>query len=197
VKTLLIDNHDSFTFNLFQLLAEVNGEEPIVVRNDERSWADLLADRRVENIVLSPGAGRPDRERDFGVCAEVIRHATVPVLGVCLGHQGLCTAYGARLIRAAVPMHGRTSAIEHEGRGLFAGLPSRFEVTRYHSFCVETPLPDELEAQAWTLDGTLMAVAHRTKPQWGVQFHPESISTEHGWALLTRFRDLTPSGGSS
>jgi para-aminobenzoate synthetase len=192
VKTLLIDNHDSFTFNLFQLLAEVNGEEPLVVRNDERGWAELLADRRVDNIVLSPGAGRPDRERDFGACAEVIRHATVPVLGVCLGHQGLCTAYGARLIRAPAPMHGRTSTIEHGGRGLFAGLPRRFEVTRYHSFCVETPLPEELEAQAWTLDGVLMAVAHRAKPQWGVQFHPESISTEHGRALLTRFRDLTP-----
>jgi para-aminobenzoate synthetase len=192
VRTLLIDNHDSFTFNLFQLLAEVGGEEPVVLRNDERGWEELVAAGRVDNIVLSPGAGRPDRERDFGVCAEIIRRAEVPVLGVCLGHQGLCTAYGGRLAQAE-PMHGRTSTIEHTGRGLFAGLPERFEVTRYHSFRVETPLPEELEAHAWTLDGTLMAVAHRTRPQWGVQFHPESISTEHGREMVSRFLDLTPS----
>jgi para-aminobenzoate synthetase len=192
VRTLLIDNHDSFTFNLFQLLAEVGGEEPVVLRTDERGWEELVDAGRVDNIVLSPGAGRPDRERDFGVCAEIIRRAEVPVLGVCLGHQGLCTAYGGRLVQAE-PMHGRTSTIEHTGLGLFAGLPERFEVTRYHSFRVETPLPAELEAHAWTLDGTLMAVAHRTRPQWGVQFHPESISTEHGREMLERFRDLTAS----
>ncbi len=190
MKTLLIDNYDSFTFNLYQLLSEANGEEPIVVRNDEMTWDELLASRDFDNIVISPGPGNPDREADFGVCAEVIRRAEVPLLGVCLGHQGLCAAYGAKVVHAPEPMHGRLSAVTHEDGGLFAGLPREFQVVRYHSLCVED-LPEELEATAWTSDGILMGVAHRSRPQWGLQFHPESISTEHGRAMLARFRDLT------
>jgi para-aminobenzoate synthetase len=191
VKTLLIDNYDSFTYNLFQLLAEANGEEPIVVRNDELSWEELSASRDFDNIVISPGPGNPDRERDFGVCADVIRRSSVPLLGVCLGHQGLCSAYGAKVVHAPEAMHGRISAVIHEDSPLFEGLPREFQVVRYHSLCVEQPLPEELEGVAWTSDGILMAVAHRERPQWGLQFHPESISTEYGRGLLVRFRDLT------
>ncbi|HET7444497.1 MAG TPA: aminodeoxychorismate synthase component I [Solirubrobacterales bacterium] len=191
MKTLLIDNYDSFTYNLFQLLSEANGEEPIVVRNDEMGWEELAASRDFDNIVISPGPGNPDREDDFGVCADAIRGAEVPLLGVCLGHQGLCSAYGAKVVHAPEAMHGRISAITHEDSGLFAGLPREFQVVRYHSLCVEQPLPEELEGVAWTSDGILMAVAHKERPQWGLQFHPESISTEHGRALLARFRDLT------
>lgn len=191
VKTLLIDNYDSFTYNLFQLLSEANGEEPIVVRNDEMTWPELLAGRDFDNVVISPGPGNPDREADFGVCAEAIREAEVPLLGVCLGHQGLCAAYGAKVVHAPQAMHGRLSAITHENSGPFAGLPREFQVVRYHSLAVEQPLPPELEGVAWTSDGILMGVAHRERPQWGLQFHPESICTEHGRAMLARFRDLT------
>ncbi|HKG03510.1 MAG TPA: aminodeoxychorismate synthase component I [Conexibacter sp.] len=190
MKTLLIDNYDSFTYNLFQLLAEANGDEPIVVRNDEASWEEL-SKLAFDNVVVSPGPGRPDREEDFGVCARAIVEAEVPLLGVCLGHQGLGLASGGTVVHAPEVMHGRLSAVLHEESPLFAGIPREFQAVRYHSLCVQTPLPDELEPIAWTSDGVLMAVAHRTRPRWGVQFHPESISTEYGRKLLANFRDLT------
>jgi para-aminobenzoate synthetase len=190
LKTLLIDNYDSFTYNLFQLLAEVNGVEPLVVRNDCASWEELerLA---FDNVVISPGPGRPDRPADFGVCAEAIARSPAPLLGVCLGHEGIGWVNGARVLSAPEPMHGRASAVLHAGAPLFASIPPEFQAVRYHSLCVQQPLPDELEAIAWTSDGVLMALAHRTRPQWGVQFHPESIGTEHGRSLLCNFRDLT------
>jgi para-aminobenzoate synthetase len=197
VKTLLIDNYDSFTFNLFQLLAEANGDEPLVVRNDEADW-DELAALEFDNIVISPGPGRPDREADFGVCAEAIRRSEAPLLGVCLGHQGLSWAYGAAVDHAPEVMHGRLSAVLHENSPLFAGIPREFQAVRYHSLCVEQPLPDCLVPIAWTSDGVLMATEHRDRPQWGVQFHPESICTQYGRRLLANFRDLTAElGGSS
>jgi para-aminobenzoate synthetase len=194
LKTLLIDNYDSFTYNLFQLLAEANGEEPIVVHNDAASWAELAA-LGVHNIVISPGPGRPERAGDFGVCADAIRAAKVPLLGVCLGHQGLCWAHGGSVIAAPEVMHGRISAVLHDGSPLFAGIPREFQAVRYHSLCVAQPLPAELAPIAQTSDGVLMAVAHRTRPQWGVQFHPESICTEHGRRLLANFRELTREQG--
>jgi para-aminobenzoate synthetase len=187
--TLLIDNYDSFTYNLFQLLAEVNGREPLVVRNDEASWEELEG-LDFDNVVLSPGPGRPERARDFGVCAEAIRRCERPLLGVCLGMQGLGWAEGGTVERAAEPMHGRVVAVEHQGTGLFAGIPSPFRATRYHSLALSHPLPSSLHETA-TSDGVPMAAEHRTRPQWGVQFHPESIATEHGKRLLTNFRDLT------
>ncbi len=190
LKTLLIDNYDSFTYNLFQLLAEANGEEPTVVRNDEASWEELVA-LELDNIVISPGPGRPDRAGDFGVCEEAIRHSAVPLLGVCLGHQGLGAAFGAAVVAAPEPMHGRLSAILHDDSPLFAGIPREFQAVRYHSLCMEQPLPDELRGIAWTTDGVLMAVEHRKRPLWGVQFHPESICTDHGRQLLVNFRDLS------
>ena len=190
MKTLLIDNYDSFTYNLFQLLAEANGDEPVVVRHDGATWEELSR-WEVDNIVISPGPGRPDREEDFGVCANAIGKADVPVLGVCLGHQGLGWISGAEVVHAPEVMHGRLSAVIHEGAPLFAGIPREFQAVRYHSLCVSQPLPDDLEPIAWTSDGVLMAVAHRRRPQWGVQFHPESICTDYGRRLLANFRDLT------
>jgi len=190
MRTLLIDNYDSFTYNLFQLLAEVNGAEPIVVRNDAASWSEL---ERLEfdNVVISPGPGRPDRAADFGVCAEAIRSCAKPLLGVCLGLQGIGWLEGGRVERAPEPMHGRVVDIEHDGSPIFAGIPSPFQATRYHSLALASPLPSALRETA-TCDGVPMAAEHRTRPQWGVQFHPESIATDHGKRLLENFRDLTP-----
>jgi para-aminobenzoate synthetase len=195
LKTLLIDNYDSFTYNLFQLLAEANGDEPIVVRNDAADWTEL-EQLEFDNVVVSPGPGSPDHEGDFGVCAEAIREAKVPLLGVCLGHQGLSWVHGGRVLPAPEVMHGRISAVLHEGSPLFAGIPREFQAVRYHSLCVEQPLPPELEPIARTSDGVLMAVAHRSRPQWGVQFHPESICTEYGRQLLANFRNLTREFGA-
>ena len=194
LKTLLIDNYDSFTYNLFQLLAEANGEEPLVVRNDEASWAEL-AQLEFDNVVISPGPGRPDRVADFGVCDEAIRQSTVPLLGVCLGHQGLASLHGAAVVPAPEPVHGRLGAVLHDDSRLFAGIPREFQAVRYHSLCVEQPLPAELRGIAWTSDGVLMAVEHRERPLWGVQFHPESVCAEHGRRLLENFRDLSASRG--
>jgi para-aminobenzoate synthetase len=193
LKTLLIDNYDSFTYNLFQLLADVNGEEPVVVRNDETSWEELSR-LDFDNVVISPGPGRPDRAGDFGVCEDAIRHSAVPLLGVCLGHQGLGALHGTAVVSASEPFHGRLSAVLHDDASLFAGIPREFQAVRYHSLFVEQPLPDELRGIAWTTDGVLMALEHRDRPLWGVQFHPESICTEHGRRLLENFRDLSLRG---
>ena len=195
MQTLLIDNHDSFTYNLFQLLAEVNGREPIVVRNDEASWEEL---ERLEfdNVVISPGPGRPDVPGDFGVCAAAIRRCRKPLLGVCLGHQGVGWLEGGEVVRASEPMHGRVVEIEHGGSPLFAGIPSPFRATRYHSLALRTSLPPSLREIA-SCEGAPMALEHRHRPQWGVQFHPESIATDHGKRLLANFRDLTPGSRGS
>ncbi|MCK8675692.1 aminodeoxychorismate/anthranilate synthase component II, partial [Rhodococcus sp. HM1] len=166
-RTLLVDNYDSFTYNLYSLLAEVNGVPPTVVTNDT-PW-DHIDPARFDNIVVSPGPGRPDRPRDFGISARALLDGGLPVLGVCLGHQGLCHLFGAPVVRAPEPVHGRLARIVHTGTGLFAGLPPRFAAVRYHSLIVEQ-VPDALEAVAWTEDGLLMGVAHRTRPLWGVQF---------------------------
>ncbi len=190
LKTLLIDNYDSFTYNLFPLLAEANGEEPLVVRNDEASWEELSA-LDFDNVVISPGPGRPERAGDFGVCADAIRSATVPLLGVCLGHQGLGWLHGTQVVAAPEPVHGRLSAILHDDSPLFDGIPREFQAVRYHSLCVEQPLPPDLRGIAWTSDGVLMAVEHRNRPLWGVQFHPESVCTEHGRRLIANFRDIS------
>jgi para-aminobenzoate synthetase len=196
MQTLLIDNHDSFTYNLFQLLAEVNGVEPIVVRNHEATWGEL-EQLEFDNVVISPGPGRPEVEDDFGVCGEAIRSCERPLLGVCLGHQGIGWLEGGRVERAPEPMHGRVVEIEHDGSPLFAGIPSPFRATRYHSLALTRPLPTTLRVIAGC-EGVPMALEHRTRPRWGVQFHPESVATQHGKRLLENFRDLThASRGSS
>ena len=187
---LMIDNYDSFTWNLVQYLQAL-GAEVRVERNDALS-VDAIAKLAPERIVISPGPCTPN---EAGVSLEVIERlgATTPILGVCLGHQGIGQAYGGRVIRAQRIMHGKTSAIRHEGRGVFAGLPDGYEATRYHSLVVEqASLPDCLEVTAWTEhdDGSreeIMGLRHRTHPVEGVQFHPESILTEHGHALLKNF----------
>src|SRR5262249_55926063 len=140
IRTLLLDNYDSFTFNLFQLLAEVNGCDPVVVRNDGASWAEL-ARGGFDNIVISPGPGRPQHAADLGVCADAIREAGLPLLGVCLGHQGLGYFCGGDVVGAPEVMHGRLSAVYHDGSALFAGIPQGFQAVRYHSLCVAEPLP--------------------------------------------------------
>ena len=189
MRTLLVDNYDSFTYNLFQLLARVNGRLPHVIRNDDRrQWAELSPDD-FDGVVISPGPGRPERDRDFGISAAAIRDWPLPVLGICLGHQGLCHLYGGRVGYAPVPMHGRLSAVHHDGRELFEAIPSPLRAVRYHSLLVEE-VPPELEVTAWTDDGLVMAVRHRERPAWGVQFHPESIATEHGYRLIDNFRSL-------
>jgi len=189
-KTLVIDNYDSFTYNLVHLIADVNQVEPIVIKNDECDWAGISR-LQFDNIVISPGPGNPDCAKDFGVARAAIQYARTPILGVCLGHQGMGLLAGGRVVRAPVPTHGKTSRVRHNGRGLFSGLPDLFSVARYHSLMLERPLPPSLLETAWTEEGLLMGFEHRERPQWGVQFHPESILTEHGRRLMENFRDLT------
>ncbi|GAA3033928.1 aminodeoxychorismate synthase component I [Actinokineospora globicatena] len=185
MRTLLIDNHDSFTYNLFHLLAEVNGQEPEVLLNDDQAWRPEHLDG-FDSVVVSPGPGHPGRGADFGICRSVVAQGRVPVLGVCLGHQGMAHGHGG-LVRRGPAFHGRISGVHHDGQDLFAGLPSPFHAVRYHSLVVDD-LPPELAATAWTEDGLLMGLRHRAKPLWGVQFHPESVGSEHGLALLANFR---------
>ncbi|MEV7613332.1 aminodeoxychorismate synthase component I [Streptomyces sp. NPDC089799] len=188
MRTVLVDNYDSFTYNLFHQITEVTGTEPVVLRNDAVTWRPGLFDG-FDAVVLSPGPGTPERAADFGICRDVLERSELPLLGICLGHQGLAHAHGGRVVRAPEPRHGRTSPVIHDGSGLFAGLPSPFEVVRYHSLAV-TDLPAELEATAWSTDGVVMGMRHRTLPRWGLQFHPESISTTHGRELIANFRRL-------
>ncbi|MBF6471740.1 MULTISPECIES: aminodeoxychorismate synthase component I [Nocardia] len=196
MHTLLIDNYDSFTYNLYQLISEVNGVEPTVVRNDEARTVADLDPWRFDNIVVSPGPGRPNVARDVGISAAVIRECDLPLLGVCLGHQGIVVAAGGVVAEAPAARHGYLDRIEHDERDLFAGIPQGFTAVRYHSLCAQRPLPDELEITAQSGDGVIMGVRHRTRPQWGVQFHPESIAGEFGRALLRNFAKLTATQGS-
>ncbi|WP_055483650.1 aminodeoxychorismate synthase component I [Sphaerimonospora mesophila] len=189
MRTLLIDNYDSFSYNLAHYLGEVTGTEPTVIRNDEPGWRPEHLDG-FDNVVISPGPGTPGVPADFGICREVISTGRVPLLGVCLGHQGIATLGGGSMALAPEPRHGRKSPVLHDGTGLFAGIPSPQEVVRYHSWAVDR-LSDELEALAWTPDGVLMALRHKNRPQWGVQFHPESIATQHGHRLLANFAELS------
>lgn len=183
-RVLVIDNYDSFTFNLVQMLV-VQASRIEVVRNDRATCDEILEDPP-DALVISPGPGRPE---EAGICVELLqRRSAVPLLGVCLGHQALGLSFGGRVERAPQLMHGKTSMVEHDGAPLFDGLSSPFEATRYHSLCVapET-LGDDLEALAWSDDRVLMAMRHRSLPYWGVQFHPESILTEVGPRLLGNF----------
>jgi len=186
---LVIDNYDSFVYNLVQYLGEL-GAEPVVHRHDDLSLAELVA-LEPDAVLISPGPGRPE---DAGVSNGAIRHfgeAGVPVLGVCLGHQAIGALYGGDVVRAPHVMHGKTSTITHDGRGVFTGLPNPFTATRYHSLVVERDsVPDVLEITAESEDGLVMGLRHREFPIEGVQFHPESILTESGHDLLGNFLSL-------
>lgn len=184
---LLLDNYDSFTFNLAQYLGEL-GAPPLVKRNDEISL-DEIAELKPERIVISPGPGRPE---EAGISVDLIRRfgPTVPVLGVCLGHQSIGIAFGGEVVRAMQLMHGKLSTVQHDGKGVFRGVTQPFTAGRYHSLVVAEPLPPALEAAARTDDGTIMAVRHRTFPVHGVQFHPESVLTGEGRHLLRNFLEL-------
>jgi anthranilate synthase/aminodeoxychorismate synthase-like glutamine amidotransferase len=185
---LVLDNYDSFVFNLARYFQRL-GQTTVVVRNDSID-ADGVWAMRPDAVVLSPGPCTP---REAGCALDVVRrlHTRLPILGVCLGHQTIAVAVGGQIARASEPMHGRASQVHHDGRGVFAGLPSPLAACRYHSLVVvETSLPDELPATARTADGTVMAVEHRTLPIVGLQFHPESILTSHGYAMLANFLRL-------
>ncbi|PTX55262.1 para-aminobenzoate synthetase component 2 [Melghirimyces profundicolus] len=182
---LMIDNYDSFTYNLVQYLGEL-GEELKVVRND-RIDTEAIVRLQPEAIVLSPGPGNPS---EAGVSLETVRRfaGSIPILGVCLGHQTIAQAFGGRVVRAGRLMHGKTSPVIHDGRTVFSGIPSPFRANRYHSLIVDREsLPDEFEVSARTEEGEVMAIRHRKFPLEGVQFHPESIITDHGKRLLTNF----------
>lgn len=187
---VMIDNYDSFTWNLVQYLGDL-GVETKVIRNDKASVADVLA-LSPDGIVLSPGPSDPDHA---GICLPLIQACAdngLPLFGVCLGHQAIGQAFGGRVIRAPKPMHGRIDRVTHSENGMFDGIPSPYQITRYHSLVVEREtLPDSLEITAETPDGLIMALAHRSLPIQGIQYHPESIETEHGHRLLQNFVDLT------
>ncbi|MCA9898748.1 MAG: aminodeoxychorismate/anthranilate synthase component II [Ardenticatenaceae bacterium] len=183
---VVIDNYDSFTYNLVQYLGEL-GQEIKVFRNDQVTLEEIRA-LNPDHIVISPGPGDPN---DGGISLEVLREfgPTIPIFGVCLGHQCIGQAYGGKVVRAPRLMHGKVSRVYHNGDGVFSGVPSPFNATRYHSLIVEEPIPDDLEVTAFTSQGEVMGVRHKEYPTVGVQFHPESILTEHGKRILQNFLD--------
>lgn len=194
MKVVILDNYDSFTFNLYQYVGEL-GPRPMVFRNDQITFEDL-ARLAPDRIIISPGPGSPDDPHYFGICMRVIVEMgpVIPLLGVCLGHQGIIHAFGGRVVRAKQVMHGKTSYITHDGGGVFSGLPHSFEVMRYHSLAGDPgSVPDCLQITARTEDNVIMGVRHRDYPIEGIQFHPESIGTLPGKQLLANFLSLKAS----
>lgn len=185
----LIDNYDSFTFNLVQYFGDL-GEACNVIRNDEKTVEQILAEKP-SAIILSPGPCNPDQA---GICLDLVKACAeqdIPMFGVCLGFQSMAQAFGGKIVRAPSPMHGKLSKIKHDGKGVFKGLPSPYDVTRYHSLIAEhESFPDVLEATSWTEDGIIMGLQHKTKPIHGVLFHPESIATDHGHAVIKNFLEI-------
>ncbi|VYT76437.1 aminodeoxychorismate synthase component I [Peptoniphilus gorbachii] len=189
MKSLIIDNYDSYTYNLFQLIGKVSGIEPIVIKNDELSYEEIL-DLDFDNVILSPGPGSPEREKDFGVCKDIIEKLDKPILGICLGHQGIYYYNGGKILRASEPMHGRLSEVIHNGKNLFKGIKNNFKVTRYHSLTCQDKELENINIDARTEDGVVMAISHKKKPIYGLQFHPESIASECGEKLIENFINI-------
>ena len=188
MKLLIIDNYDSFTFNLYQLAAEVFDDLPVVAPNDS-SFAEI-ADQDFDAVIISPGPGTPTKDSDFGISKDAILQMNVPILGVCLGHQGMAHLLGGSILHAPTPMHGREDKMYHNGDGLFQNVPCPFTAVRYHSLIVAEPLPSCLEKTAWTADGLVMGLAHKSRPMWGVQFHPESICSAFGRMIMENFHRM-------
>lgn len=190
MRSLIIDNYDSYTYNLYQLIGKVSGIEPIVIKNDEMTYDEIL-NLDFDNVIISPGPGSPDKEKDFGICKDIIEKLDKPILGICLGHQGIYYYHGGKVVRAEEPMHGRQSSVNHNGKGLFKEIKNNFTVTRYHSLTCEDKELDGIEIDARTPEGTVMGISHKTKPIYGLQFHPESIASECGEELIKNFINIT------
>lgn len=190
MRSLIIDNYDSYTYNLYQLIGKVSGLEPIVIKNDEMTYDEIL-NSDFDNVIISPGPGSPDKEKDFGVCKDIIEKLDKPILGICLGHQGIYYYHGGKVVRAEEPMHGRQSSVNHNGKGLFKGIKNNFIVTRYHSLTCQDQELDDIEIDARTPEGIVMGISHKTKPIYGLQFHPESIASECGEELINNFINIT------
>lgn len=190
MKTLIIDNYDSYTYNLFQLVAEVTGYKPTVIKNDQMSFEEI-SKLDFDNVIISPGPGRPDREEDFGICKRVIEELNKPILGVCLGHQGIWHLNGGEVVLSPRPVHGEISKIYHNDSGLFTGLKQGFDVTRYHSLVCKPDDLKDIQVDAKTKDGIIMGISHKTKPIYAVQFHPESICSEFGKEIIENFFKLS------
>ncbi|MBS3737047.1 MAG: aminodeoxychorismate/anthranilate synthase component II [Candidatus Bipolaricaulota bacterium] len=191
-KSVVIDNYDSFTYNLVQYLGEL-GCDPLVFRNDEIELSEL-EEMEPSSLVISPGPGTPEDSRYFGISHSILTDLSpsIPTLGVCLGHQGVAAAYGGKIVTAPTLRHGKTSKIRHHGKGIFTGLPNPFRAARYHSLIVDPDsLPDQLEVTARTPAGDIMGIRHSEYPIYGVQFHPESILTENGKDVLNNFLNLS------
>ena len=190
MQTLIIDHYDSFTYNLFQLIAQIQGKEPLVIAHDSETLINLDPDS-YDNIILSPGPGQPENLQAFKPGKSLILNSDKPILGVCLGHQGIFSAFGGRVEPAPSPVHGRISTIIHNQDALFQHIANPLQVMRYHSLLCTGPVPEELVITAWTKDGLIMGLRHRHKPIWGIQYHPESIASEYGQQLLFNFKHLT------
>ena len=190
MKIFILDNYDSFTFNLYQMVGEITNTTPLVFANDKITYQQFLK-LNPDAVIISPGPGSPTNKNDFGISGEIIEKSKLPILGVCLGHQGLSSVFGGKVIHAPEVMHGRISKIYHTRDNLFKDIPQGYSAVRYHSLMIDpASFPKDLKKTAWTKDGIIMGVQHRTKLFFGVQFHPESIGTEHGKKLLENFISL-------
>jgi anthranilate synthase component 2 len=186
MNIFLVDNYDSFTYNLHDLIFRSSGIRAQVIQNDELTFAEFAA-HLVDCVILSPGPGHPGRRRDFGISSDIIARLNKPILGVCLGHQGIATVFGGRVERALLPVHGLTERINHDCTGIFEGIPQRVQMVRYHSLIVSNDLPETLRKTAWTDSGLVMGIQHISRKIFGVQFHPESICSEFGEILMNNF----------
>ncbi len=186
MNILLVDNYDSFTYNIYDLVYRVSGVKAHVVRNDDLTFEELAASP-LDCVILSPGPGHPGRRGDFGVSSDILKQFNNPILGICLGHQGIAEVFGGTVVRADIPVHGLTDFISHNGEDLFQNIPQRVKMVRYHSLIVTANLPPTLKKTAWNDEGLVMGIQHSSRAIFGVQFHPESVCSEFGETLMSNF----------